>query len=167
MKTPVPLLKLTQAASKGAAICHKVSGQFFGNVSWQRPGWINRIGNGWDNLNRRHPRLTAGAIIVIFLLSCAGVWTLNWYQHQPKPRRVTVRVQPIEITKLEKDLKFPRLVLYFSEPAARLEDLHKPTLQGVRLEPKIGGAWHWASGDILVFEPTQDWPADLDRKSVV
>jgi uncharacterized protein YfaS (alpha-2-macroglobulin family) len=160
MKTPVPLLKLTQAASKGAAICRKISGQLFGDVSWQRPGWINRIGNGWDNLNRRHPRLMAGAIIVIFLLSCAAVWTLNWYQHQPKPRRVTVRVQPIEITKLEKDLKFPRLVLYFSEPAARLEDLHKPTLQGVRLEPKIDGAWHWASGDILVFEPTQDWPAD-------
>jgi len=46
---------------------------------------------------------------------------------------LSVKVVPIEVTKLEKELKFPRLVLYFSESAARLEDLKKTSLQGVRL----------------------------------
>jgi uncharacterized protein YfaS (alpha-2-macroglobulin family) len=160
MKMPAFLSKLIKAVSNGAAICRRIPSQIFGNVSWRPPGWVNRISDGWTRLNRRHPRLIAPAIIGIFLLSCGVAWTLNWYQHQPKPRRVTVRVQAIEVTKLEKDLKFPRLVLHFSEPAARLEDLHKPAVRGVRLEPKIGGAWHWASGDVLVFEPTEDWPAD-------
>ncbi len=160
MKTPLLLSKLIKAASNGAAICRRIPSKIFGNVSWRPPGWVNRISDGWTRLNHKHPRLIAPVIIGIFLLSCGVAWTLNWYEHQPKPRRVTVRVQAIEVTKLEKDLKFPRLVLHFSEPAARLEDLHKPALQGVRLEPKIGGAWHWASGDVLVFEPTEDWPAD-------
>ncbi len=33
-------------------------------------------------------------------------------------------------------------------------------MQGVRLEPHLDGAWHWAQADILVFEPSEDWPAD-------
>ena len=33
-------------------------------------------------------------------------------------------------------------------------------MQGVRLEPQLNGAWHWAQADILLFEPTEDWPAD-------
>ncbi|MDQ2824598.1 MAG: alpha-2-macroglobulin family protein, partial [Verrucomicrobiota bacterium] len=28
------------------------------------------------------------------------------------------------------------------------------------LEPSTPGEWHWAAGDILIFEPTTDWPAD-------
>ncbi|HEX4696617.1 MAG TPA: alpha-2-macroglobulin, partial [Candidatus Udaeobacter sp.] len=74
--------------------------------------------------------------------------------------RVSVKIVPIEVTKLEKQLKFPRLVVYFSESAARLEDLKKPSLTGVRLEPHLNGTWHWIQADILVFEPTEDWPAD-------
>ncbi len=97
---------------------------------------------------------------MILLVSCAGVWTWNWYSHLPKPKKVLANIVPIEVTKLEKELKFPRLVVRFSESAARLEDLKKPSVQGVRLEPNVNGAWHWAQADILVFEPTEDWPAD-------
>ena len=35
-----------------------------------------------------------------------------------------------------------------------------PSVQGVRLEPHLNGAWRWVQADILVFEPTEDWPAD-------
>ncbi len=52
------------------------------------------------------------------------------------------------------------MIVRFSEPAARLEDLKKPSLQGVRLEPQIGGAWSWNSDKELTFRPTADWPAD-------
>jgi alpha-2-macroglobulin len=132
----------------------------FGNFSWRPPFWLARSAAGWNRIQHKHPRLIATAIIGLFLVAGAGVWTWNWYDHLPKPRRVTVKVQPIELTKLEKQLQFPRLVVYFSEPAARLEDLHKPSTTGVRIEPQMAGGWHWASSDVLVFQPTQDWPAD-------
>jgi len=61
--------------------------------------------------------------------------------------------------KLEKDLKFPRLIVYFSESAARLDDLKKPSIQGVELQPHLNGTWHWVKDDILAFEPGEDWPA--------
>src|SRR2546421_5960724 len=99
-------------------------------------------------------------MVAIFAILCAGSWTWNWYSHLPKPHRVTVKITPVEVTKLEKELKFPRLVVNFSESAARLDDLKKPSIQGVELQPHLNGAWHWIKDDILVFEPTEDWPAD-------
>ena len=153
MKTPALLSKLGDA-------CRKVSGQVFGNISWRPPEWASRTGDRWNRVNQSHPHLIAPVIIALFLLACGAAWTWNWYEHRPKPHRVTVKVQPIELTKLEKDLKFHRLLLYFSEPAARLEDLHKPVTEGVRLEPSLRGEWRWSAEDILAFQPAEDWPAD-------
>src|SRR3989440_1240711 len=99
-------------------------------------------------------------MVAIFAILCAGAWTWNWYSHLPKPHRVTVKITPVEVTKLEKELKFPRLVVNFSESAARLDDLKKPSVQGVELQPHLNGTWHWIKDDILVFEPPEDWPAD-------
>src|ERR1700736_2156432 len=160
MNTNALVATLSQKLSQMAAACRRLPGHIFGNVSWRPPGWLSRTAGKWRQVERRHPRLIAPTIIGLFLISCAGAWTWNWYQHLPKPRRVSVKVQSIPVTKLEKELTFPRLVIYFSEPAARLEDLHKPSIGGVRLEPQMAGGWHWAAGDVLVFQPTQDWPAD-------
>jgi alpha-2-macroglobulin len=160
MKTPELLSKTMKRLSSVAAFVRRVPGQIFGNVSWQRPRWLSRIGDSWDRLERTHRRVIALAIVGVFLICCAGAWTWNWYSRLPKPRRVTARVEAIPITKLEKDLKFPQLNIHFSEPAARLEDLKKQSLQGVRIEPTIAGAWHWGFDDMLVFVPTEDWPAD-------
>src|SRR6476661_9372759 len=132
----------------------------FGNISWRPPGWLSRTAAGWGRFQRAHPRLILSAMIAIFVISCGGAWTWNWYSHLPKPRKVSAKIVPIEVTKLDKELKFPRLVIYFSESAARLEDLKKQSVQGVRLEPNLNGAWHWVQADILVFEPSEDWPAD-------
>src|SRR5207248_3139159 len=73
---------------------------------------------------------------------------------------VQVRITPVPITKLEKELKFPPLIVYFSDHAARLEELRKRPLSGVHLNPQIAGAWRWSADDILLFEPTEDWPAE-------
>jgi alpha-2-macroglobulin len=160
MKTPAPFLKFTRGVSQLAAIFRKIAEQVFGDISWQPPRWLSRTRETWSRIEAAHPRLIALTIIASFLISCAGVWTWNWYSHLPKPKRVSVTIVPVEVTKLEKDLKFPRLVVNFSESAARLEDLKKPALQGVRLEPHLNGRWRWVQDDILVFEPTEDWPAD-------
>src|SRR5439155_24919 len=132
----------------------------FGNISWRPPGWLSRSFDGCSRFGRAHPRLIASGLIAILLISCGGAWSWKWYSHLPRLRKVSAKIVPIEVTKLEKELKFPRLVVYFSESAARLEELKKPSVRGVRLEPRLNGAWHWAQADILVFEPREDWPAD-------
>ena len=96
----------------------------------------------------------------LFFLGCASAWSWHWYQHQPKPHRVTASIDAIPVTRLEKDLKFPSLNISFSESAARLEDLKKPSLSGVRLDPAIAGTWRWNNDKHLVFKPTEDWPAE-------
>ena len=160
MKTPAPVSKAIEGLTAAGAFLRRLLGQIFGNVSWQPPGWASRTGDRWRRLESAYPRRIAPIVLAIFAISCAGAWTWNWYSHRPKPHRVTLKITPPEVTKLEKDLKFPRLVVYFSESAARLDDVKKPAVQGVELQPHLNGTWHWIKDDILVFEPTEDWPAD-------
>ena len=160
MNTPQLLSELNTSISRIAFMLRRFAELIFGNISWRPPGWLSRTIQGYNRFGRAHPRLIASAMLAILLISCAGVWTWKWYSHLPKPKKVSAKIVPIELTKLEKELKFPRLVVYFSESAARLEDLKKPSVQGVRLEPQLNGVWHWAQADVLVFQPTEDWPAD-------
>ncbi|PYK29587.1 MAG: alpha-2-macroglobulin [Verrucomicrobia bacterium] len=160
MKTPAPVSKAIEWAAATGAFLRRIPGQIFGNVSWRPPNWLRRIGERWGRLESAYPRFIAPGILALFAIACASAWTWNWYSQLPKPHRVTVKISPIEVTKLEKDLKFPRLTVNFSEAAARLEDMKKPAVQGVELEPHLNGAWHWVTDKVLVFEPTEDWPAD-------
>ena len=109
---------------------------------------------------RRRPFLTAGAVLLIFLLASGSLWTWRWYQRQPKPHMVSAQVAPLPVTPLEKELKFPPLSIEFTESAARLEDLKNPALQHVRLDPAMPGTWKWTNDRKLAFTPAQDWPAD-------
>lgn len=160
MKTRELFLKSTELVSRLAGVCRRILKQSFGAISWRQPDWLGLTAQRWARLERSYPRLIAPAIIAIFLIACGAAWTWNWYSHLPKPRRVTARIGAIPVTKLEKDLKFPQLNIYFSEPVARLEDLRKPVRHGVTIEPAIPGMWHWGFDDMLVFVPAQDWPAD-------
>jgi alpha-2-macroglobulin len=112
------------------------------------------------------PRLSLLLLLALLLSVGGGTWGWRWYQHRPKPHFVTASVGSIPVTKLQKDLKFPPLTVTFSESAAALEDLHKPSLQGVRLEPAVAGAWHWVDDRALLFQPTQDWPAEKKLRIV-
>lgn len=160
MKTPAPLSKAIERLIAIGLLLRRIPGQIFGNISWRPPGWVLRINKGWIHLKGVYPRLLAPTILAIFAILCAGGWTWNWYSHLPKPHRVTVEITAPEVTKLEKDLKFPRLTVYFSEPAARLEDLKKTSVQGVDLQPHLNGVWRWVKDTVLLFEPSEDWPAD-------
>ncbi len=146
--------------SRIAGVLRRFAELLCGNISWRPPGWVTRTSDRWGRLELNHPRLILSAAIGFILISCAGAWTWNWYSHLPKPKRVSAKIAPIEVTKLEKELKFSRLTVHFSESAARLEDLKKPSVQAVRLEPHLNGNWRWTQANTLVFEPTEDWPAD-------
>src|SRR5437867_8161775 len=144
----------------------KVALAVFGRVQWSPPRWLSQGRAVFSGFNRAHPLIAASGILAILLLFCGGAWTWHWYQHRPKPRYVSVKIEPIPVTKLEKDLTFPTLDLRFSESAARLEELKKTSVAGVRLDPPLAGKWMWANDKHLFFKPTEDWPADQKFKVI-
>lgn len=138
----------------------------FGQLSWQPPFWLQRGFARVVLFRRGHPLLASVIVLMAFLIAGGSVRTWRWYQSRPKPHLVTAQVSPIPVTPLDKELKFPPLALEFSESAARLEDLKNPTLQHVRLDPPVAGAWKWISDRKLLFAPAQDWPADKKYRVV-
>src|SRR5205809_488284 len=144
----------------------KVALAVFGRVQWSPPRWLSQSRAAFSGFNRAHPLITASGIVAILLLSCGAAWTWHWYQHRPKPRYVSVKIDPIPVTKLEKDLTFPTVDVRFSESAARLEDLKKVPVPGVRLDPPLPGKWMWATDKHLFFKPSEDWPADQKFKII-
>ena len=148
------------------AFLKKIVLAVFGRIQWSPPRWLSQSRAAFSGFNRTHPLITASGIVAILLLSCAAAWTWHWYQHRPKPRYVTVKIDPIPVTKLEKDLTFPTVDVRFSESAARLEDLKKIPVPGVRLDPPLPGKWMWATDKHLFFKPSEDWPADQKFKII-
>jgi len=139
MNTPELLSKLNKSISRIARALRRFVELIFGNISWRPPAWLSRSVGECSRFGRAHPRLIAsgdGRDSSDFVRRGRG---LEVVFASAKTEKNFGKIVPIEVTKLEKELKFPRLVVYFSESAARLEDLKKPSVQGVRLEAAFGG----------------------------
>jgi alpha-2-macroglobulin len=164
MKVPAYFSQFTDGFARLAWGCIRLPGRIgsllFGDISWRPPGWATKISGAWRGLQRSYPRLVGLGIVCLFLLACGTAWAWRWYQDRPKPHKVCAKISPIPVTPLDKKLVFPPLKVRFSESAARLEDIHKTPLPGVRLEPAISGFWFWDSDAELTFYPREDWPAD-------
>src|SRR5213592_775214 len=93
----------------------KVALAVFGRVQWSPPRWLSQSRAAFSGFGRAHPLITASGVVAILLLSCGAAWTWHWYQHRPNPRYVTVIVEAIPVTKLEKELTFPTVDVRFSE----------------------------------------------------
>jgi alpha-2-macroglobulin len=102
MNTPQLLSKLNKSTSQITRALRLFVELIFGNISWRPPGWLSRSVAACNRLVRAHPRLVASGVLTILLLSCGGAWTWKWYSHLPKPRKVSAKIVPIEVTKLEK-----------------------------------------------------------------
>src|SRR5438876_8976293 len=114
----------------------------FGNISWEPPLWL-----------RAHRRAVVGLALAAVLAAGAGMGGYVWYQKQPKPRTVAVRVDSIPVTKLEKVLHPSPLTLHFDSAAARIDLAGKPVATGIRIEPAIDGKWRWNGDSALSFRP--------------
>lgn len=152
-KTPALFLHL-------ALFFRRIAHAIFGRITWTPPAWQNFLAFRLLSYRRAHPWIFFTALVAIISLSVGLPFAWRWYERQPKPHRVSATVAAIPVTPLEKELKFPALNLEFSEPAARLEDLKKPALDRVRLEPAHPGVWKWNDDRKLTFQPSEDWPAD-------
>ena len=143
-----------------ARLLRKIARTTLGQLSWTPPHWLQRGFVRIHLYRRRRPFLFAGEVLLVLLLASGSLWTWKWYQRQPKPHTVSAQVAPIPITPLDKELRIPPLSIEFSESAARLDDLKNPSVQHVRLDPPMTGAWKWTSDRKLAFSPAEDWPAD-------
>ena len=164
MKVPAALSKLSEFILRpvfwvGRALAN-IWFAIFGRISWNPPLWFSKGRSAWAGFSTSRPRTTASILIAALLITCGSIWTWKWYQSRPKPHRVSAIVSSIPVTKLDKELQYPPLVIRFSDPAARLEDLKKSSLTGIKIEPSIAGTWAWTSDKELTFRPTEDWPAD-------
>ena len=164
MQTPalfgqsIQLLRRTVSAT--GRIVLRTSETAFGRVSWNPPRWITAATQAGTSFSRKYPRQTTGLLIVLLLLGGGTAWAWRWYANRPKPHTVQATIAPIPVTPLERHLVIPLLNVQFSEPAARLEDLRKTEVRGVRLDPEMPGAWFWSTDQQLTFRPREDWPAD-------
>src|SRR5205085_4713547 len=96
-------IRLMNTSAIGAIIKQRVSTlrtafrqlprELFGNVSYRPPLWLSWTAEKSQQAEVAHSRVVVSTIIGLFLLSCAGGWTWNWYQHLPRPKRVTAKVQ--------------------------------------------------------------------------
>lgn len=164
MKIPASLSKLAETVVRPifwlGRLISKIWFACFGRLSWSPPVWLSRSNEAWSRFGNNRPWTNALLVLGLLLMTWGSLWTWNWYQNRAKPHLVSASIQSIPVTKLDKELQYPPLVIKFSDPAARLEDLKKPSLSGVRLEPQIAGAWSWSNDRELTFRPTEDWPAD-------
>jgi hypothetical protein len=100
MNTPQFLSNLNQSISQIARALRRFAGLIFGNISWRPPSWLSRSLAGCSRFGRTHPRLITTGVIAILLISCGGAWTWKWYSHLPKPRKVSAKIVPVEVTTL-------------------------------------------------------------------
>ncbi len=132
----------------------------FGHLSWTPPPWLRVGANATLRFGKRRPLISATIAFAVIVVSASSVWAWRWYARQPKPHRVHATIKSPAVPAPENESQFIPLVIYFSEPSARLEDLGKQSIAGVKIEPQIAGVWRWSSDDTLFFEPKEIWPAE-------
>jgi len=71
--------------------------------------------------------------------------------------KLQFRVNPPGITNVDNGEKPEPLFIYFEKPVASLDQLDRPILEGITINPNIAGQWRWTNDRELVFFPEEDW----------
>ncbi len=86
-------------------------------------------------------------IFVGFLLSAGG----------EKPVTFKVSGTSPNATALKEGAKPDRLYINFSGSSARLEEVGKVIMDGLKMTPELSGRWEWRADSELLFTPSEDW----------
>src|SRR6476620_152652 len=86
----------------------RIVSHVFGRVSWSAPIWLQRLTAKWRTFHAARPNVSIGTILGLLAMAGASAWGIHYYKHRPKPHRVTLQIADIPVTRLEKELKFPR-----------------------------------------------------------
>ena len=159
------LRSVWNAIAKMGGFVRAVLRVLFGSLSYEPPGWLRFIGAkllAGAGFLRRHPRHVLVGVAMLAVLCFGGYRGYKWYQGQPKPMTMSVRLDTPEATKLEENAKPDVLRLIFGSSAAPIDKVKKQLQAGIDLEPAVSGTWEWQSDKVLVFTPKQDWPVGED-----
>jgi uncharacterized repeat protein (TIGR01451 family) len=148
MNTPHAVRRFVQVA------VHALLGDF----SWRPPAWLRRTGQGIA----RRPVASILAFVVLAGAIVGGWLAWNGWNHQPQPLETDWIIQvPSPSDPADQFMPQP-LSITFDRSVAALEQIDKPSLQGVTMTPSVPGDWRWTSGSNLYFTPKQDWPAGTE-----
>ena len=136
----------------------------FGEFVWKPPVWMGRL---------RSPRVARVllGLLAVGALAVAGVW---YYRSLPEPLRVQATATPPGATTIDDEGKLapePLLLSFsylpnadFPDPpplfAARWDLVGERVESGLEMRPAHPGEWRFDPGNVLVFTPSEDWPAN-------
>ena len=132
-----------------------------GEFSWNRPGWIRRLG-------LRRLALMVCVFVGLVALTLVGLWYL---ETRPKPLQIDFQITPPGISVIVDEklvpqplqiefyyLPNPDVVVPNSLSAARIDLAGEVVPTGIELEPAIAGEWRFETENRLSFLPQDDWP---------
>lgn len=138
--------------------------QLFGRLTWSSPPWVNFLR---CKANSR-PSLFWGMFSGFIALLIVAGYGFHWYNHLPRPPRITANITVPKITPLAHELVPDSLAMNFGleknknftpESVAPLNLIGKEVKEGITLTPSAKGKWVFENDSRLVFTPTEDWPA--------
>ena len=134
---------------------------FFGQLEWQRPRWLEWVGERLGAAVRwglSRPKAVAIALLVMVLLGVGGWYGYAWWKARPKPVEVSFEVAAPGRTEIENEGGPNPLVVKFARSVAPLVNIGKSIAEGVKVSPVIEGEWRWTDDKHLQFSPKSDWP---------
>ncbi len=134
----------------------------FGVVQWQEPKWFSAI-KLWllsrvDTI-RQKPIIGLVALLIIVSISASGWFGYQWWQARPKPVTVDFTIQEAQRADIENQEPPNPLIVTFAASVAPLTLVDKDVTEGISINPKIAGHWHWADDKTLEFRPDKEWQA--------
>jgi alpha-2-macroglobulin len=136
---------------------------------WVAPPWWRWAGrqasNGASRVAsavRARPRASLAVALAVIALGAAGFFGYRWWQAQPKPVEVSVKVSGPALTDFAREGALPQPVtLAFSQSVAPLALVGKAVVEGITVAPPVEGTWRWADDRQLVFTPKTEWPVGM------
>ena len=138
------------------AFLTRTSTYILGRISWQPPTWLHPI-HEIPSSQRRRSLIAALLIFFVCLFATQG-WRL--FQKSASPDDIAVDVLAPALAEIGENGILPQpLRIDFSGSVARLENIDKPVIKGLGLEPGIKGVWQWEGDRSLAFYPEKEWAA--------